>query len=517
MFLSKSLRRKNVSYKTTRQFCQGRSWQPGGALSDLPEDVMTVERIENQKRKTDVARSLVGGDVHGKHRPRLERWSNRALFRRGGLDKKFKTAEEAAHLLVNESLRRDPHQKNFASQLSTFLQSILPLIERSPHHAWVVKHLAEPERSIHFRVPWTDDDGNPRINRGFRLQYSSALGPFFGGVRFSANVNASSVRALAFETTLQNSLTGLPLGGARGGSDFSPVGKSESEIRSFCQSYIRECASWVGMGDETMDIPIGDLGVGEREMGYMYGACKEMHKSADIAMGGRAALSRRFFNTELSSSKLTREICTGLGIVTAAEMSLKDVGQTLEGKRCLISGSGNVALSVADALLDAGAIPISLSDTSGFAVEDNGFTADKLALVRMVKQENPYSYHRRISEYSKLSSTAKFCSGKDISGDEERFKSKPVERSFSRAGRQEDGSKDSSVAQPKLSRTLTRGTDDMFITDTSREESGNRTGSGLWDVPCDYAFPCAGEYELTAPKAYVYFYFLKYLRFVMLL
>ena len=186
-------------------------------------------------------------------------------------------------------------------------------------------------------MPWTDDDGHPRINRGFRVQYSSTLGPFFGGTRFASGVSLSLMRQLAFESTLQHALSPFPLGGARGGSDFSPVGKSPSEIRNFCQSYMREVSQYVG---PHTDIPIGDLGVGEREMSLMYGAYKDHTKRADAAMGAQAAMrryaarmSKAFDGSEAADAyktNLTREHATGLGCVLFAQRALAERGESLE-------------------------------------------------------------------------------------------------------------------------------------------------------------------------------------------
>lgn len=216
---------------------------------------------------------------------------------------------------------------------------------------------------------------------------------------------------------------------------------------------------------------------------------KDLTKHGDIAMGGRAALRGRFHaqpfgHSGHDGSALTREHATGLGVVAVARKALSDIGDSLHGKRCLISGSGNVALAVAEALIEAGAIPISLSDTSGYTVEPDGFNAERLALVRVVKLENPYGYHRRISEYARRSPTAKFYSGKDSGGDLEREDAKKAKADLSAMLGQ----------NRKLERTLTRGPD---IGDSNDEPAVNEGGTGLWDVPCDLAFPCAAEMELT--------------------
>ena len=277
--------------------------------------------------------------------------------------------------------------------------------------AWAFKHLVEPEHVIQFKVPWTDKDGNTRINRGARVQHSSVLGPFAGGLSFAQDMTTSRILEDAFEQVFQNSLTGLRLGGARGGADFHPQGKTRAEIKSFCQSYIMELARYIG---PEKDIPCGGFGVGEREIGYMYGRYKRMVRRYDGGIAGDAVV-----NDLAGDVSLNRERAAGTGVVLFAKHMVESASATagaasgssrgsMEGARCIVSGSGNVALSVARALVDAGAIPVTLSDTTGFVYEKDGFTSEMLDQVERVKKLNPHQYNRRMAEYCKFSATSQF-------------------------------------------------------------------------------------------------------------
>jgi len=288
------------------------------------------------------------------------------------------------------------------------IDDLAPVFDRNPQYAWAAKHMLEPERIVSFRVPWVDDIGVPRINRGWRVQYSSSLGPFTGGITFNEKVNSDSLKSGAFDQIIQSSLTGLPIGAARGGADFHPAGKSNAEIRSFCRSFMVGLAPYIG---PQRDVPTGDIGCGEREIGYMYGRYKRMTGESNAAMGGKVIGWGTSYDNDDDDDvtpQLTRENATGRGVVRMAELALKDRGESLEGKRCLISGSGNIALEVSRCLMNIGAIPVSLSDDAGFVLEGEGFTPEMLAKVHQAKRVNPKGYGRRMSEYIKYSSTAKF-------------------------------------------------------------------------------------------------------------
>ena len=294
----------------TRSFCEGRSWQPGSSLS---------HQTSSNRRNFDG--SLVGFDVHGKEniRPGM---IDRPLFRRGGLERRFRNGKEAAELLASESHRRDPYSEHFLKVSKYVLDDLAPVFDRNPEYAWAAKHMLEPERIVTFRVPWVDDMSVPRINRGWRIQYSSSLGPYIGGVTFSDSVTESSLKALAFDQIIQSSLTGLQIGAARGGSDFSPAGKSSAEIRAFCRSFMVGLAPYIG---PQRDVPIGDIGCGEREIGFMYGRYKRMTGESNAAMGGKVIGWGNDYDpshVQAGSRPMNREVATGKGLVRCLSLSL---------------------------------------------------------------------------------------------------------------------------------------------------------------------------------------------------
>lgn len=200
-------------------------------------------------------------------------WRNKPLFRRQG-DVRFRTGLEAANLLVQEAKRRDSHETQFIETIAAYMSCLSPIFERNPRYAFVAKQLMEPERLIQFRVPWLDDTGVIRMNRGYRIQYNSALGPYEGGLHFGSHINSSSMKSLGFDSVFSNSLTGFPIGAAVGGCDLNPFDKSEAEIQRFCQSYMTELVKYIG---PDMDLPTMGMGVGEKELGYMYGQYKRIN------------------------------------------------------------------------------------------------------------------------------------------------------------------------------------------------------------------------------------------------
>ena len=305
MILTKTVRRSHVP-TLTRSFCEGRSWQPGSSLS---------QQTSSNRRNFDG--SLVGFDVHGKENIRAG-MIDRPLFRRGGLERRFRNGKEAAELLSSEAHRRDPYSEHFIKVSKYVLDDLAPVFDRNPEYAWAAKHMLEPERIVTFRVPWVDDMSVPRINRGWRIQYSSSLGPYIGGITFSDSVTESSLKALAFDQIIQSSLTGLQIGAARGGSDFSPAGKSNAEIRAFCRSYMVGLAPYIG---PQRDVPIGDIGCGEREIGFMYGRYKRMTGESNAAMGGKVIGWGNDYDPahddDGGKRPMNREVATGKGLVRA--------------------------------------------------------------------------------------------------------------------------------------------------------------------------------------------------------
>jgi len=332
---------------------------------------------------------------------------------------------------VNEVLAaveaKDPGEREFHQAVREVLRSLEPALHRNPHYldARILHRLVEPDRIISFGVNWVDDQGKIHVNRGYRVQMSSSIGPYKGGLRFHPTVNQGVLKFLAFEQTIKNSLTTLPMGGAKGGSDFDPKGRSDSEMRRFCQSFMMELYPYIG---EFTDVPAGDIGVGEREIGYLFGQYKRIAKRFVGSLTGKGA--------EWGGSAIRQE-ATGYGLVYFAREMLAVQGDGFDGKVCLISGSGNVAQFTVEKLLDAGARPVTLSDSDGFVHDPDGFDRDKLAWVKELKNER----RGRIREYA-----------------------------------------------------------ERYPAATYRPATGSEENS-LWSVPADCAFPCATQNELTEQDA----------------
>ena len=288
---------------------------------------------------------------------------------------------------VFEDLRaRNAHQPEFLQAVDEVLGTLDPVLQQHPEYrdAAILERLVEPERTITFRIPWVADDGSTHVNRGYRVQFSSALGPYKGGLRFHPSVNMSIMKFLAFEQIFKNSLTGLQMGGGKGGSDFDPKGKSDSEVMRFCQSFMTELSRHIGA--ET-DVPAGDIGVGGREIGYLFGQYKRLRNQFTGTLTGKG------LNW---GGSLVRPEATGYGAVYFAEEMLRAVGDSMEGKTCLVSGSGNVAQYTVRKLIELGATPVTLSDSSGFVHDPDGITEDKLAWVMELKNVK----RGRIREYA---------------------------------------------------------------------------------------------------------------------
>ena len=282
---------------------------------------------------------------------------------------------------------KNADQPEFLQACEEVLTTLEPVVEKMPElekHA-ILERLVEPERVIMFRVPWMDDAGKYHVNRGFRVQYNSALGPYKGGIRFSKEVNLSVLKFLGFEQVLKNSLTTLPMGGGKGGSDFDPHGKSDNEVMRFCQSFMTELYRHIG---PDTDVPAGDKNVGGREVAYMFGQYKRIVNEWTGVLTGKGLTF---------GGSLIRTEATGYGLIYFADEMLKKVNDSFKGKVCVVSGSGNVAEYAAEKLLQLGAKVVTLSDSNGYIYDPNGITQEKLDWVKELKTVK----RGRISEYAK--------------------------------------------------------------------------------------------------------------------
>ena len=335
---------------------------------------------------------------------------------------------DATQQVMNRVIQLDPNQPEFIQAVTSFLTSIDKLVDDIPQILYhkVLDRMVEPERVVIFRIPWIDDDGLMQLNRGFRVQMSSTLGPYKGGMRFHPSVNLSILKFLAFEQTFKNSLTGLSLGGGKGGSDFNPKGKSDGEVMRFCQSLMIELGRHIG---EDTDVPAGDIGVGGREIGYMYGQYKRINnKSVGILTGKHPSFGGSFIRPE----------ATGYGLTYLSAAILEAEGKSLEGKSCLVSGSGNVAQFTTEKLLTMGAKVLTMSDSSGVLIDPSGIDASKLAYIKTLKNVR----RGRMAEYAQKYKEATYI-----------------------------------------------------------PHDGSATSNPLWDVKADYAFPCATQNEINAEDA----------------
>ncbi|MBP5450488.1 MAG: NADP-specific glutamate dehydrogenase, partial [Spirochaetales bacterium] len=279
------------------------------------------------------------------------------------------------------------------------LETLKPVIaanEEKYKAVSLLERLVEPERIIMFRVPWTDDHGKVQVNRGFRVQFNSAIGPYKGGIRFHPSVNLSILKFLGFEQTFKNSLTTLPMGGGKGGSDFDPKGKSDREVMAFCQSFMTELSKHIGADT---DVPAGDIGVGGREVAYMFGQYKRLRNEFTGVLTGKGLSF---------GGSLIRTQATGYGLIYFAENMLAVKGDNFKGKVCVVSGSGNVAVYAAEKLLQLGAKVVTLSDSNGYIYDADGITQEKLDWVKDLK----FVRRGRIKEYADKFSSAKYFEGK---------------------------------------------------------------------------------------------------------
>ena len=291
----------------------------------------------------------------------------------------------------------NPNEPEFLQAVTEVAEAVIPFIESNERYQGrkLLERMVEPERTIMFRVPWTDDSGEIHVNKGYRVEYNSAIGPYKGGLRFHPSVNLSILKFLGFEQLFKNSLTTLPMGGGKGGSNFNPKGKTDAEVMRFCQSFMTELSRHIG---PNTDVPAGDIGVGGREIGYMYGQYKRLRNEFTGVLTGKG---REY------GGSLIRPEATGYGNVYFAKNMLETIGETFNGKTVVISGSGNVAQYAAEKALEFGAKVVTMSDSGGFIYDSEGINQEKLAFVMELKNVK----RGRISQYVEKYPSATYTSG----------------------------------------------------------------------------------------------------------
>lgn len=282
--------------------------------------------------------------------------------------------------------QRNPSEPEFIQAAEEVILSVWPALERNPEYVRLrlLERMLEPERLISFRVVWLDDKGNVQINRGYRIQMNSAIGPYKGGLRFHPTVTPSVLKFLAFEQTFKNALTGIPMGGAKGGSDFNPKGKSDNEVMKFCQAFMGELARHI---NHRLDVPAGDIGVGGREIGYLFGAYKKIKNEFTGVLTGKGIGW---------GGSLIRTEATGYGLIYFAENMMQEKNDSMKGKTCLVSGSGNVAQYAIEKIIHLGGKAVTASDSNGFIYDKAGFTLEKLEFLKDLKNNR----RDRIKEYA---------------------------------------------------------------------------------------------------------------------
>ena len=299
--------------------------------------------------------------------------------------------------VLNDLIANNPNQPEFHQAATEVLRSLKPVVDNDDKYekAGLLERLVEPERQVLFRVPWVDDSGKVRVNRAFRVQFNSAIGPYKGGIRFHPSVNLSIIKFLGFEQIFKNSLTTLPIGGGKGGSDFDPKGKSEREVMAFCQSFMTELYRHIGADT---DVPAGDIGVGGREVGFMYGQYKRIRNVFEGVFTGKGLTY---------GGSLARTEATGYGLVYYADEMLRDHGQSLENKTVIVSGSGNVATYAAEKATQLGGKVVAMSDSNGWIYDKDGIDLAAVKEIKQVKRE-------RIDKYLGYRSSAEYHAGKGI-------------------------------------------------------------------------------------------------------
>ncbi|MCR5825774.1 MAG: NADP-specific glutamate dehydrogenase [Oscillospiraceae bacterium] len=301
---------------------------------------------------------------------------------------------EYLNTLMDRVIARDPEQKEYHQAVSEVLYSLSPVVDARPEliTEGVMDCLVEPERLVKFRVPWEDDKGQFHVNRGYRVQFNSAIGPYKGGLRFHPSVTESIIKFLGFEQTFKNSLTGLPIGGGKGGSDFDPKGKSDAEVMRFCQSFMNELFKYIGADT---DVPAGDIGVGAREIGYLFGQYKRLRNEFTGVLTGKGLAY---------GGSLARTEATGYGLCYFANNLLRDAGKSFDGATVLISGSGNVALYACQKAQSLGAKVVAMSDSAGYVYDPDGINFE---LMRQLKEKE----RKRISAYAEAQPAASYHTG----------------------------------------------------------------------------------------------------------
>ena len=304
-------------------------------------------------------------------------------------------AKEVIEKVIVDVKNRNKGESEFHQTVEEVLHSLQPVLEQNPQYIneSILERIVEPERQIMFRVPWVDDNGSVQVNRGFRVQFNSAIGPYKGGLRFHPSVNLSIIKFLGFEQIFKNSLTGLPIGGGKGGSDFDPKGKSDAEIMRFCQSFMSELYRHIG---QDVDVPAGDIGVGGREIGYLFGQYKRLTNGYEGGVLTGKGLTY--------GGSLARKEATGYGLIYFVNEMLNYHKHSLEGKRVVISGSGNVAIYAAEKATKYGAKVVAMCDSAGYIVDENGVDLD---LVKQIKEVE----RKRISAYVESKKSATYTAG----------------------------------------------------------------------------------------------------------
>ena len=305
---------------------------------------------------------------------------------------------ESVTVFLGEVAKRNANEPEFMQAVREVAETVIPFIEANPKYQgkMLLERMVEPERVIMFRIAWIDDKGTTQVNRGYRIQMNSAIGPYKGGIRFHPSVNLSILKFLAFEQVFKNSLTTLPMGGGKGGADFDPKGKSDVEIMRFCQAFMTELSKHIGADT---DVPAGDIGVGGREVGYMFGQYKRLRNEFTGVLTGKGISF---------GGSLIRPEATGYGDVYFADSMLKTKGKSFAGQTVVVSGSGNVAQYAAEKATHLGGKVVTMSDSSGYIYDEAGIDAEKLAYVMEIKNVN----YGRISDYVKKYPSAKFVEGK---------------------------------------------------------------------------------------------------------
>jgi len=293
--------------------------------------------------------------------------------------------------ILEETKERNPGQNEFHQSLTEILPTLQPYLDehKECEEAGLLERIVEPERQIIFRVPWVDSSGKVNVNRGYRVQYNSAIGPYKGGFRFHPSVNLDTIKFLGFEQTFKNSLTGLPIGGGKGGSDFDPKGKSDREVMDFCHSFVNEIYRHIGADT---DVPAGDIGVGAREIGFIYGQYKRLTGLVDGTITGKSPVY---------GGSLGRREATGYGLVYFADQMLKSKNTTFQGKRVIISGAGNVAIYAAEKAIQLGAKVLTVSDSGGYILDPEGVDLNTVKLIKEKQRGriSDYVKHKKGAEY----------------------------------------------------------------------------------------------------------------------